>query len=377
MKKTILLAVLALGAMALQAQTMVVPNGGFFDNWSIGVNAGGTMQLKGAPFFKSARPIFGLSVNKQWTPILGMEIHGQGFINTSNSRTAIDASDVSLLGKMNLMNLFGGYWGEPRFMEIETVTGIGWMHNYMNGAGDSNDLMSRVGLNFNFNLGESKAWTLSFRTVVAYNLTGSTPERKVQFNVNHARVESTMGLIYHLPNADGNHYMTMMPVCDPIELTAINDAVNELRAVVVAKDAELVAAAATIAELEDQLANTPTEIDVNETVVVNSLPETIITFRQGSATVENLQMPDIEHVANFLKNNPSAKIVVQGYASPEGKTEFNQKLSQSRADTIKDLLVNQYQINADRITAEGKGVGDVFPQPNWNRLSICIINTVQ
>lgn len=377
MKKTILLAVLALGSMALQAQTMVVPNGGFFENWSIGVNAGGTMRMKGAPYFKSARPVFGLSVNKQWTPILGMEIHGQGFINTSNSRTAIDASDVSLLGKMNLMNLFAGYWGEPRFMEIETVTGIGWMHNYMDGAGDSNDLMSRVGLNFNFNLGESKAWTLSFRTVVAYNLTGSTPETKVQFNANHARVESTIGLIYHLPNADGSHYMNMVPVCDPIEVEAMNDAINELRMVVVAKDAELVAAAAAIAELEDQLASVPTEVDVTETVVVNSLPETIITFRQGSATVENLQLPDVEHVARFLKDNPDAQIIVQGYASPEGNSEFNQKLSQSRADTIKDLLVNQYQISSDRITAEGKGVGEVFPQPNWNRLSICVINTVQ
>ena len=163
MKKTILLSALAIGALTLNAQTMALSNGGFFENWSIGVNAGATMKIGNGSYFKSARPVFGLSVNKQWTPVLGMEIQGQGFVNTSRSSTAFDASDVSLLGKMNLMNLFGGYWGEPRFMEIETVTGIGWMHNYMNGAGDSNDLTSRVGLNFNFNLGESKAWTLRVR----------------------------------------------------------------------------------------------------------------------------------------------------------------------------------------------------------------------
>jgi outer membrane protein OmpA-like peptidoglycan-associated protein len=377
MKKTILWSVLTFGALTLQAQNMVVPNGGFFDNWSIGINGGGTMQMKGGSYFKSARPVFGMNINKQWTPILGMEIHGQGFINTSSSRTAIDASDVSLLGKMNLMNLFGGYWGEPRSMEIETVSGIGWMHNYMNGSGDSNDLTSRVGLNFNFNLGESKAWTLSFRTVVAYNLTGNSSEHKVQFNANYARVESTLGLIYHLPNSDGNHYFSMVPVCDPIQLEALNDEVNALRLLVADKDAELVATAATIAALEDQIATTPTEVDVTETVIVNSLPETIITFRQGSATIENLQMPDVEHVANFLKDNPNAKILVQGYASPEGNAEFNQKLSQNRADAIKDLLIKQYNINADRITAEGKGIGDVFPQPSWNRLSICVINMIK
>lgn len=377
MKKTILLSALAIGALTLNAQTMALSNGGFFENWSIGVNAGATMKIGNGSYFKSARPVFGLSVNKQWTPVLGMEIQGQGFVNTSRSSTAFDASDVSLLGKMNLMNLFGGYWGEPRFMEIETVTGIGWMHNYMNGAGDSNDLTSRVGLNFNFNLGESKAWTLSFRTVVAYNLTGNSPESKVQYNANHARVESTLGLIYHLPNSDGNHYMSMLPVCDPLQVAAINDEVNALRLLVAEKDAELVATAATIAALEEQISNTPTEIDVNETTIVSTLPETIITFRQGSASVENLQLPDIEYVANYLKNNPDAKITVQGYASPEGDLEFNQKLSQHRADTVKDMLVNQYKIDADRITAEGKGIGDVFPQPNWNRLTICVINTVK
>lgn len=377
MKKTILLSVLAFGALTLQAQTMVVPYGGFFDNWSIGINGGGTMQMKGGSFFKSARPVFGISVNKQWTPILGMEIQGQGFINTSNSRTAIDASDVSLLGKMNLMNLFAGYWGEPRAMEIETVSGIGWTHNYMSGGSSTNDLTSRVGLNFNFNLGESKAWTLSFRTVVAYNLTADTPREKVQFNANHARIESTVGLIYHLPNADGNHYFSMMPVCDPVQLATLNDEVNALRVLVTAKDAELIATTATIASLEQQIANTPTEVDVTETVVVNQMPETIITFRQGSDSIENLQLPDVENVANFLKNNPKAKISIQGYASPEGNAEFNQTLSQQRAETVKNMLINQYNISADRITAEGKGIGDKFPQPTWNRLSVCVINTIQ
>lgn len=377
MKKTILLSALAFATLTVNAQNMVVRNGGFFENWSVGINAGGTMQLKNSPFFKSARPVFGLSVNKQWTPILGTEIQGLGFINTGNSATAIDGTDVSLLGKMNLMNLFGGYWGEPRFFEVETVTGIGWLHNYKVGAGDSNDLTSRVGLNFNLNLGESKAWVLSLKTAVAYNLTGAFPEKKVQFNLNHAEFEALLGLTYNIPNAMGEHHFAMLPVCDPAELAAINDEINVLRTVVAERDAELVATAATIAALEDQLANTPTEVDVNETVVVNPLPETIITFRQGSAQVENLQLPDVEHVAKFLNANPNAKIVIQGYASPEGNLEFNQKLSQERADTVKGILVNQYKISADRITAEGKGIGDVFPQPTWNRLSVCVINTVQ
>ena len=78
-----------------------------------------------------------------------------------------------------------------------------------------------------------------------------------------------------------------------------------------------------------------------------------------------------------IEANPNAKIVIQGYASPEGALDFNQKLSQDRANPIKRMLVDQFKISADRITAEGKGIGEVFPQPAWNRLGVCVINTVQ
>lgn len=38
-----------------------------------------------------------------------------------------------------------------------------------------------------------------------------------------------------------------------------------------------------------------------------------------------------------------------------------------------NLLVRKYRINATRITAEGQGVGNMFSEPDWNRVSICTI----
>ena len=154
----ILLSMFALGAWTINAQTPVIESGGFWDNWSMGLQGGGTMKMSGTGFFKSARPAFGLTIGKQWTPILGTDIQGLGYVNTTNSSTIIDATDVSLITRMNLMNLFGTYDGMPNVFEIETVTGLGWLHHYMNGAGDTNDLSARVGLNFNFNLGDDAAW---------------------------------------------------------------------------------------------------------------------------------------------------------------------------------------------------------------------------
>ena len=76
----------------------------------------------------------------------------------------------------------------------------------------------------------------------------------------------------------------------------------------------------------------------------------------------------------YLKNNPNANITINGYASPEGTEEYNQALSQRRADAVKNILVNKYGIAATRINAIGHGVGAIFSEPAWNRVGICTID---
>ena len=59
--------------------------------------------------------------------------------------------------------------------------------------------------------------------------------------------------------------------------------------------------------------------------------------------------------------------------SPEGNAEFNQELSSKRANAVKDVLVKQYGIDASRIVTQGEGVGNMFSEPAWNRISIITI----
>ena len=40
----------------------------------------------------------------------------------------------------------------------------------MNGDGDLNSMSSKLGLNFNFNLGEEKAWTLGLKPALVYDM---------------------------------------------------------------------------------------------------------------------------------------------------------------------------------------------------------------
>ena len=377
MKKMILLSVFALGALSINAQTEAVLRGGdFWDNWYVGGRMGGTMNMNGTGFFKSARPAFGMAVGKQWTPIFATEIQGLGYVNTTNSPTMFDASDVSLLGTMNLMNLIGGYEGIPRMFEIETLTGIGWLHHYMNGEGDTNDLSARIGLNLNFNLGESKAWTFSLRPAMAFNLTGQFPEKKVNFDKDDASFELLAGLTYHFSGGNGEHYFTMVPVTDPLVVAAMNEEVNDLRELVAAKDIELVGLADELQVVQEQLNECLSKASAAAGDTM-SVVETVVAFRFNEALVETSQMPSIERVAAFLNENQNVNVTVNGYASPEGTEEYNLKLSQRRADAVKNILVDKYGISPSRISAIGHGVGDIFSEPAWNRVGICIIEEVK
>ena len=373
MKKTILLSVFALGALTINAQTAVVEGGGFWDNWSLGIQGGATMKMNGTGFFKSARPAFGLTLGKQWTPILGMDVQGMGYVNTTNSSTMIDASDVSLIGRLNLMNLFAGYEGMPRPFEIETVTGMGWLHHYMNGGGDTDDLSARVGLNFNFNLGNDAAWTFGIKPAVVFNLTGDFPSKKMAFNRNHANMEILLGFTYHFADGEGNRHFNLVNAVNPLALAAMNEEVNGLREIVAAKDVELVGLADELLTVQNQLNEARNKQAAANGDTIN-IVESVVAFRFNQSAVETSQMPAIEHVAQYLKENPSVNVTINGYASPEGTEEYNLKLSQRRADAVKAILVDKYGIAATRINTIGHGVGDIFSEPAWNRVGICTID---
>lgn len=373
MKKMILLSVFALGALTINAQTPVVESGGFWDNWSMGIQNGGTMKMSGSGFFKSARLGLGLTLGKQWTPILGTDVQGMGYINTTKSSTLIDETELSLVGRMNLMNLFGDYLGIPRPFEMETVTGLGWLHHYMNGPGDTDDLTARVGLNFNFNFGDDAAWTFGIKPALVYNLTGDFPEKKLSFDKNRARMELLVGFTYHFADGDGNRHFQLVESVDPLAVAAMNEEINDLRALVAAKDVELVGMADELLVVQNQLNEARNKQAEAAGKTINIL-ESVVAFRFNQSDVESSQMPSVEHVANYLKNNPDASITINGYASPEGTEDYNLQLSQRRADALKSLLVDKYGIDASRINAIGHGVGDIFSDPAWNRVGICTID---
>ncbi|PJE44345.1 MAG: flagellar motor protein MotB [Flavobacterium sp.] len=64
---------------------------------------------------------------------------------------------------------------------------------------------------------------------------------------------------------------------------------------------------------------------------------------------------NIGFILNYLRNNPTAKVEISGYADQVGNDTKNQKLAAARAENIKDILVKA-GIDPSRLTAKGAGI---------------------
>lgn len=384
MKKTILLVALSIATLSVNAQSLL-RGSKFTDNWSVDINGGGVTPLTHSAFFKNMRPTVGVELGKQLTPVFGFGFEGMWSVNTSSSLTAFDHSNVSLLGKVNLSNLFFSYTGKPRVFEVEAVAGAGWLHSYAIGSGDANYLSSKLGLNLNFNLGAEKAWTIAVKPALVYNLEG-TENTGCRFDANNAAVELTAGIIYHFKGSNGKHHMTLAKAYNQAEVNDLNAKINDLRtqandlraqAQEDAKNAQalLDAANSKISGLETELKDCREQGPIVKTITnTNQTLESVVTFRQGRTSIEASQLPNVERIATYMKSHPASTVVIKGYASPEGSAEINAKIAQQRADAVKNSLMSKYAIASNRIVAEGQGVGDMFSEPDWNRVSICTLD---
>ena len=369
MKKILSVLALCAAVTTTNAQQAYVGNK-FADNWSLGVVAGGVTKTTHSAFWGGMRPTYGIELTKNITPVFGLGMQALANNNTTGAKTAIDQLNTALLAKVNLSNLFAGYKGAPRLFEPEVAVGLGLGHNFGTDA-DKNYMFSKYGLNLNFNLGESKAWTVALKPSIVYDMTSN--HKAYWHNVNRSNIELLAGVTYHFKSSNGAHHFTNVREYDQAEVDGLNAKINDLRGTVAGKDNTISTKDAEIRALQQQLnqaRNNKGEECCNKG---NSELESIVIFRQGNANIEGSQLLNVERIANYLKNNGKATVVVKGYASPEGSASFNKRLAQKRADAVKKALVKKYGIDSKRIKAEGQGVGKIFSKPAWNRVSISTI----
>ena len=377
MKKIALIALIAAaGAMNAQAEKVAYWNPSFGQNWSLGVDGGVTTPLHGHAFFGSMRGAAGLHLQKQLTPTFALGVEGIASFNTSSwggvkSSTVVDNTYVGAYGAVNLFNLFGGYQGKVRPFDIEAVAGAGWGHDYYNDAvgKDHNYFATKAGLNFNFR--PSEKVTISIKPSVVYDMSDARiSQTSAGYNINNARFDCMVGVTY---NFGGSGFDAVTPY-NQAEVDALNARINDLRvendaavAALAASQAQSAALAADLAACQNRKPTVVKEVTNN----LNSVR--YVFYKVGSSKITADQQPNIEMIAAYLKKQPKSKVVVKGYASPEGNLDFNIKLAAARAESVKTELVKKYGISESRITAEGEGIGKMFTEESWNRVSICTI----
>ncbi len=101
-------------------------------------------------------------------------------------------------------------------------------------------------------------------------------------------------------------------------------------------------------ELDDEMM-TLSPIEVGQVVRLNN-----IFFEYGKATLKPESFLELDRTIAFLNNNPELVIEIGGHTDDVGSEQTNQRLSQARAQSVADYLLN-HGISTSRLKVVGYG----------------------
>lgn len=79
-----------------------------------------------------------------------------------------------------------------------------------------------------------------------------------------------------------------------------------------------------------------------------------VLFETSKATLKPGAASQMDRIAQFMQQNPETKVIVEGHTDSTGSEEYNEQLSQRRAQAVSDALVER-GIDPSRVQAMGRG----------------------
>jgi len=80
-----------------------------------------------------------------------------------------------------------------------------------------------------------------------------------------------------------------------------------------------------------------------------------VTFAFNKADLTETSRPVLDDVAASLQKHPLLKVEIQGHTDSTGPADYNLKLSDRRAASVRDYLIGK-GVSADRLTSKGYGL---------------------
>ena len=110
----------------------------------------------------------------------------------------------------------------------------------------------------------------------------------------------------------------------------------------------------------DKCANTPATDQVDATgcsvfIEKEARFELRILFANNSSKVDLNDSSEFEKLAEFMRRFPNTTATIEGHSSAPGEASYNLSLSQDRANAVRKIMINNFDINSTRLTAIGYG----------------------
>ena len=382
MKKLLIVLAFASVSMVSMAQDdptlkYSVATNSFWSNWFVQVgadwNAYYSSQEHGAGNSKSplknfrSNPGAAIAVGKWFTPGLGLRTKVQGIWGQSvydkDHHPANRYWIANEQALFNLSNMLYGY-NPDRFWSFIPFAGAGvgrsmthdiYAMNLSCGILNQFRVSRHVAINLELGWNHSEA-DLDGDPTIMNNRTSYTWEDKDN------NLYAEIGLTFNL----GKSTWDRTPDVDAIKAL--------YQSQVDALNGQLSDANAEIARLNNLLRNQKPVEKPNAQIVKEfvAAPVSVFFNINKSKVASRKDLVNLESMAKYAKEN-NAGLLVTGYAdSKTGTPAYNQKLSESRAATVADHLVNM-GVSRDKVEAVGKGgVNDLSPI-SYNRRAVVTV----
>ena len=365
-------------------QTLKKYKGG--DNWFIGLFGGTnfslTENIRFAPFGKRLGPSVGISVGKYFNPAVGArvrvsylnqhsranseivdafpEIYGDGVYKFNMISTYFD-------GLFNFNNLFAPYKESTRF-NVVGVLGLGFnssfgfdekIKNWSPSKGGQYEVdrsgATSLAVHAGLQLGYKVSEAVDVNLEGTFNVTDDGYNGTRYDNKYDGYIYVVAGVTYHFKDHYGDRRFKYVTMTDQSEIDRLNAQINAARA---------------------ELANKPAPIvRVEKKVETNKILDMTVSFVIDKYNITDVQKNNVQRVAEYLANNPEINLVITGYADVKtGNPAYNLKLSQRRAEAVRNMLVNDFGVDESRLRVDYKGdtIQPYDRKNEWNRVVVFV-----
>lgn len=388
-----------LGLMAVATTTfaqndakMEYPRYGFWSNWSIGLTGSYNWQIEQGPLFtgdnaatafrntgnagmgilleQKMNHVFGVrfrfNMPSFWEPFTDAVNYPLGY-ETLNRYASLSA-DI----KLSLNDAFKGYDPNRRAsLYIFVGGGLGLSFNAAEDYGKAGLLLDG-GLGFSYRVCDHS----TLFAEVEMDLDGDAPNPFAGARLHHTHGIATVGYMYNFGiTAVDRELIAQRALLTQENFDAMNGQVSALESQLANVKASEQRLQNRVNQLENDLANAKlnkggsSEEVANLQNIINNLKSDqqmfyalpfSILFDVNEYTVSEAESTKLAAIAKVMKDNPNAKFTVVGFCDYTGSDEYNMKLSQKRAESVKKQLVNKYGIAEDRLTCDWKGKGVAY-----------------